>query len=599
MNILSLDGISKTLGDAPLFTDVTLGIDEGDKIGFIGNNGSGKSTFLKLLTGEIEPDSGILSRKKQLSISRLEQRPFFTPDMTVQDYFQVEKNWNREKQGEVENFSREDIFRSYCRELGIGDTTVAMKTLSGGMVRKTAIARCLASRADFIALDEPTNHLDIDTIEWMENLLRNAQFGFILVTHDRYFLDSVCTSILEIDRRHIYKYSGNYSAYLERKAERDKALERSERRRNTILRIEMEWLGRGPKARRGKDKGRKARIQDLMDSGIQKDNSIKEFSSTHRRLGKKVLELQGISKNYNGKEVIRPFTYSFRRGERIGIIGPNGSGKTTFLDLVSGRVVPGGGSAVKGDNTVFAYFDQSVSYINGKLTVLEYIREQADRIPVGEEAYLTAEQFLERFLFPRRMFTQTLEKLSGGELRRLHLIRLLASAPNFLLLDEPTNDFDIETISLLEDYLNAFKGCILVVSHDRALLDRITDYLFIFDLNGGIRGFNGNYMDYREMVIQEKDKPSNKAGRNEKRKPARREKKDRLSYAERMEFDGLLSEIADLEDEQKTLEGYFLQAIQDPAGAANNKVRYQEVLTLITDKIARWEELTERDDSDP
>ncbi len=621
MNVLSLAGVRKILGDEPLFEEVTLGIDAGDKIGLIGKNGCGKSTFLKLLSGELEPDAGLISRNRDLTISTLEQRVSFGAGITMEDFLfsgdgpvtwlareyraclramhdgkENEKRFfeltrRMEHEG---GFSLEHTFRSICRELGLEETDAPMSTLSGGMVRKTALARCLASGASFMTLDEPTNHLDLDTIIWLENRLKDSPAGFVLVTHDRYFLDSVCTSILEIERRRINPYPGNYSSYLARKAEQQNALERAEQRRNAILRNELEWLKRGPRARTGKDKGRKARIENLMEAGVDKELPLREFSSTHRRLGKKVLELHGISKSYGGRQVIRPFSYSFRRGERIGMIGPNGSGKTTFLELISGRVPPDSGSAVKGENTVFAYFDQTGSFADGKLTVVEYMKEQAEWIRVDDEAVLSAEQFLERFLFPRSMFSIALEHLSGGEFRRLHLIRLLAMAPNFLLLDEPTNDLDIDTIRVLEQYLADFGGCILLVSHDRALLDRLTDYLFIFDGNGGIRGFVGNYAEYREMVKEEKGLRIPPPARGDRQKPGRHEQKKGLSFRERQEYDGLLDEIARLEEERKALESAFARAVQDPAEAGRRARRYREVGALLEARMARWEELAMR-----
>jgi len=592
MNIISLAGVGKTLGDAPLFEQVTLGIDAGEKIGFIGRNGSGKSTFLRILNGEIEPDSGSVSRNRDLTLSTLEQTPQFAPETTIEGLLG----------GHVEGDSPiRSRFRSYCRELGLPDGAAPMRTISGGMVRKVSLARCLAFDAGFLTLDEPTNHLDLDTIEWLEGLLRKIECGFLMVTHDRYFLDAVCTAILEIDARRLYKYPGNYSEYLERKAERVEAQERAEQRRVSILRVELDWLKRGPRARTGKDKGRKDRIQNLLDAGVRKENGLQQFSSTHRRLGRKVLELQGIGKSYGGKEVIRPFTYSFRRGERIGIIGPNGSGKTTFLNLVSQELAPDTGTVIKGESTAFASFSQRGGYGNGKLTVLDYVKELGERVPVEQGGSVSAEQFLERFLFPREMQALPLERLSGGEFRRLYFVRLLVTAPNFLLLDEPTNDLDLDTIRLLENYLLDFPGCMMIVSHDRAMLDRLTDYLFIFDGNGGIRGFTGNYEEYRDARAEEDaqaraeerallDRGSPRGGAE---RPARREKAA-LSFKERQEYTALLEEITSLEGEQRELESEFQRPVQDAAAVGTRHNRYREVLALLEAKMTRWQELAER-----
>jgi ATP-binding cassette subfamily F protein uup len=571
MNILSLDDVSLTLVDAPLFERVTLGIDDGQKIGFIGRNGAGKSTFLKVIQGLMPPDSGSVSRHRELTISALEQHPIFPPGATLADFCFA----GRAAAGDDHAADPRivDSFRSFCRELGLMDQEAPMRGFSGGMLRKASLARCLSRGARLLLLDEPTNHLDLETIEWLEACLRRTSAGFIMVTHDRYFLDAVCTSIMEIESRRILAYEGNYSRYLELRAEREEARERAEQRRASILRGELEWLKRGPRARTGKDKGRKQRVMDLLDSGAQREAAMQEFSSSHRRLGKKVLELKDVSRSFEGRRVIAPFTYSFRRGERIGLLGPNGSGKTTFLRLVSGELPPDAGTVTRGETTAFAHFTQTGAGVDTSLTVLDFMKELAERVPLEGGGSLTAEQFLERFLFPRSMHAVRIERLSGGEVRRLSLVRLLATAPNFLLLDEPTNDLDLDTIRLLEDYLSDFPGCILLVSHDRALLDRLTDYLFVFDGRGGVRGFTGNYEEYREAVEEQAGESSEKAARQSPA-PQRREKTG-LSFKERKEYESLVGEIDTLEQEQKKLEEGFQRSVTDPValGSAGRAVR--------------------------
>lgn len=583
MNLLSLSGVSKTFLGAPLFEEVTLGIDAGEKIGFVGKNGSGKSTFLKILRGELEADRGIVARNRELTVAAVEQSPAFDPAASIDECL---------AQGTDAAIAASA--RSLCRELGIVDTTALMGSLSGGMVRKVSLALCLARGAGFLTLDEPTNHLDLDTIEWLEARLAATPASFVLVTHDRYFLDAVCSSVMEIDGGRIYKYPGNYSTFLERKAERIAAQERASERRATILKRELEWLARGPKARTGKDKGRTERVQDLLDTGTQRELEMREFTSAHRRLGKKVLEIEAATKSYDGRQIILPFSYRFRRGERIGVLGPNGSGKTTFLGLVSGRIAPDGGSVAKGETTVFACFDQVSRPADGSLTILDYIRERAEHISMPDGSSLLAEQFLERFLFPRKMQSVTIDRLSGGELRRLELVRLLAISPNFLLLDEPTNDLDLDTIRLLEDYLVDFPGCMLIVSHDRALLDRLTDYLFLFDGQGHIRGFTGRYADYREMIAELRPAETRPAEKAESRERPRREKKAELSFKERREYEALEGEIHALEAEQKQLEARFQEPTRDREELAADHRRYREIEGLLPEKLARWEVLATR-----
>ena len=631
MNIFSLTDVSLTLVNEPVFESVTLGIDEGEKIGLVGRNGSGKTTFLRLLQGELEPDKGSVSRNKAVTVSALEQRPDFDPGMTLKEFYQFgdgplielareyekclhavhdgrdaddrlsELTERMEREG---GFTAEQAYLSYCRELGLNYTTAAMETFSGGMVRRAALARTLASGASFFTFDEPTNHLDLDSLEWLEQKLKEGREGFVLVTHDRSFLDAVCASIIEIDRNRLYKYKGNYSVYLEKKTARREIEARAEQRRTAVLRRELEWLKRGPKARTGKDKGRKDRIQGLLDSEVQREAAARKFSSTERRLGKKVLELEEISKSFGGRRVVQPFSYSFKQGERIGIIGPNGSGKSTFLDMIGGRISPDTGTVVPGVNTEFAYLDQTGEHADKGQTVLDFITAAAERIPTADGGSVSAEEFLESFLFPRPMFSQPLGTLSGGEFRRLCLIRVLASAPNFLLLDEPTNDLDIDTIRQLENYLLDFPGCILLVSHDRSLLNRITDSLFIFNGNGGIRNFLGDYRKYRELLREEQEEAGSgktggagKAGQNSgagiegREKPKR--KKTGLTFKEQQEHDALLDEISRLEEEKDRLEKWFSGSTHDPKELERNTLRHKELETLIETKTARWEELAE------
>jgi ATP-binding cassette subfamily F protein uup len=452
--------------------------------------------------------------------------------------------------------------------------------------------------------------LDVDTIEWLEKKLVQSGKAFILVTHDRWFLDTVCTTIIDIEGGTVAKYSGGYSEYLERIAQRQSMAESKERRRESILRVELEWLKRGPKARGGKDKKRKERIKDMVDGrpGAEAVRS-EAFRTAKRRLGGKILELASVAKQYGSHPVLNPFTYKLSSGERIGVVGPNGSGKSTLLDLIAGRIEPSAGSLIKGDTVVVGYFDQTGSEADGDRSILEYVQEAAERIGMGDGSELTAEQFLERFGFPRPMQGQAMNTLSGGERRRILLVRLLIAAPNVLLLDEPTNDFDIPTIALLEDFLQSFSGCVISVSHDRAFLEGMADSLWVLDGEGGIEPFVGSYAAWREYRAESQTKPAQKA----KTQSPETAKNDagasgadeaatgkKLSFKEKKELESLLPEIDRLEEEKAELERRFADPTanlaKDGSAFSQATARYAQVGELIHSKTHRWEELAARPD---
>ncbi len=629
MNLISLDSVSKSLGEGPLFEETSLGIDEGERVGFVGPNGSGKSTLLKLLSGRLVPDSGTIARKRGLTVNVLDQTPVWEDGDTIRDFlfrgddplvrlvgrYEAALEAAHDPKGEAAlsalthemetagGFEVERRFASFLSELGISDLSLPMDSLSGGMAKKAALARCLAPASELSLLDEPTNHLDLDTIEWLEQKLVSSDRAFVLVTHDRWFLDAVCGSIMEIDARRVRKYIGGYSDYLAKKAEREAEAERHEVRREAILRMELEWLKRGPKARTGKDKKRVGRARALVEGRPEAEAAPSDgFSVARRRLGGKVLEFKGVAKSYGEKTVIAPFSYKLSKGERIGIVGPNGAGKTTILDLIAGRIAADSGEIDKGETVVVGYFDQHAEGSARDIGMLDFVREAAERVRMDDGAELSAEQFLERFAFPRSMHRQSVSSLSGGELRRLFLVRLLISSPNVLLFDEPTNDLDIPTIALLEDFLEHFSGCVLMVSHDRAFLERLVDSLLVLDGKGSVVSYVGSYSDWRTEKAEraKMESAAAKDSRPQAEASADREAKKaiKLSFKEKREFEGLLPEIEALESEKAELEARFADAsgefARDAGAFAAAKKRYDEIGVLIGEKTERWELLAER-----
>lgn len=648
MNLVSLSDVSRAVNEGPLFTGVSTGIEEGERIGLVGPNGCGKSTLLALLSGRHSPDTGTIARKRDIVMSVLDQEPRFDEDDTIRDFLYrgdnpllaLVRDYERSLSGladeqdrefarlshemeEQGGFALEQRFASFLQELGIAELDRPMRSLSGGMVKKVALARTLAPRSDLVFLDEPTNHLDMDTIEWLENTLLSWPGAVVLVTHDRWFLDTVCTHIMEIDQKAVRKYEGSYADYLARLETREQEAQGREGKRQSILRVELEWLKRGPKARGGKDKKRKERIRQLQDAGRDESGgraAATGFSSAQTRLGSRVLELESIKKERGNRTVIASWTCKLTRGERIGIVGPNGSGKTTLLDLIAGRLEPDAGTIALGETVRVGYFDQHTEGIDRSKEVLDWIREAAERIALADGTSLSAEQFLERFGFPRRMFREDLSRLSGGELRRLALLRLLATAPNVLLLDEPTNDFDVQTIALLEDYLAHFNGCVLAVSHDRAFLEGLVDCLWILDGRGGIRSFSGTWSDWRSLRDEEAAldtahqaatassansplaaAPQTVATLDVKaaNSPAGR-KKAGLSWKEERELEQLLVDIDAMEEEKTALEMAFADPssalAKDPAAMKRSQERYASLAGLIEKATTRWEELASRTD---
>ena len=634
MNILSINNLSKIGREKPLFKEVTFGLNEGEKAALIGKNGTGKSTLLNTIAGVLAPDEGTIVINKESGVSFLPQNPNFNPEDTIRnhifksdspklkiikEYLQIceqlgqsDKIQNRynelnELMEKQDLWNYESQISSILSVLGIKDLDIAMKTLSGGMIKKVALAQVLVEDTKLLLLDEPTNHLDISTISWLQEYLRTTKRTVLMVTHDRYFLDAVCTNIFEIARNKLKLYQGNYSTYLEKKQIEAEIEQNTDRRIESVLRFERDWLMRGPCARGTKAKARIQRDEELINR--EKFQADKEFSFEvqGRRLGGKVLELNNISKNYtksqgNNIPVIKDFSYTFTKGQKIGVFGDNGSGKTTFLNLITGQIKPDTGTIVVGENTFFGYYMQNPEFPNTNLTVLEYIKEAAEYIVKNDGKNLSASAFLEEFGFEGKIQYSPVSTLSGGERKRLFLVRLLMSNPNFLILDEPTNDFDIFTMNILEQFLYSYKGCLLIVSHDRYFMDKVADTLFILEEDGTISGFVGKcseYIEYRKQKKQEELKAAKeeKAATYKKEVDSAKEentsKKKKRSFKEQKEFEELEVQILELEEEKSSLEEKLSggNSGTDFSDIAEITKQYQDISDSLEKKYERWEEL--------
>ena len=638
MNILSVNSLGKIGREEPLFSKITFGMEAGEKAAIIGRNGSGKSTLLGILAGNITSDEGSVVINKECGISYLAQNPAFNPENTIEQHiFQskspklakireyeqlclsMEKGFSQSQQNYFDTLTLEmnkgDLWnyeaqvRSVLTTLGIKNMSEKMGTLSGGMLKKVALAQVLVEDTGLLLLDEPTNHLDIETIFWLQKHLQETKRAVLMVTHDRYFLDAVCSNIYELDRKKLKLYQGNYSTYLEKKQIELEIEENTERRIESVLRIERDWLMRGPCARGTKAKARIQKDNELINR--EKFAKEKEFSFevAGRRLGGKILELHGISKNYpkscqkNSPEnstttlipVIKNFSYKFSKGEKIGIFGSNGSGKSTLLNIIAGKLQGEEGFVETGENTCIGYYQQYPEFNSLNLTVLDYIKEAAEVIHTNSGKDLSASQFLKEFGFEGKIQHSLLENLSGGERKRVFLIRLLISNPNFLILDEPTNDFDIFTMNILEKFLSDYKGCLLIVSHDRFFMDKTADTLFIMEKDGSISHFPGKCSEYLQYLEEKKREEAEKisAKKQIERMSAKQEKqpKKRRTFAEQKEFTQLEEEILELEERKPQLEQEMASTNYTIAGKAGKE--YTELEKILAEKYKRWEELAE------
>lgn len=618
MNYLSVENIAKSYGERELFSNISFGINEGQKVGFVAKNGTGKTSLLNILAGTDTPDEGQVIYRNDIRVAFLSQEPDLDPHLTIEqtifssenptlriieNYEKALKNPDdaaalQKAMDEMESHNAWDFETTYKQilfKLNLEDLNAEVKNLSGGQKKRLALARMLLKNPDFIILDEPTNHLDLDMIEWLEEYFRKQDFTIFMVTHDRYFLERVCNEIIELEDGKLYTYKGNYSYYLDKKEERHQLEQTNTEKAQQLYKKELEWMRRQPKARTTKSKSRIDDFHEIKHRASQRRNEHKvQLELNMERLGSKIVELHNISKELGGKELLKNFSYTFKRGERLGIIGKNGTGKSTFLNMLTGNLKPDTGKIVVGETVKFGYYTQKGIEIKPGQKVIEVIREFGDYIPLKKGRQISAEQLLERFLFSRKKQYDYVEKLSGGEKKRLYLCTVLIQNPNFLILDEPTNDLDVLTLNVLENFLLDFPGCVIVVSHDRYFMDKITDHLFVFRGKGEVQDFPGNYTDYREYSESKAASESKPAEKKAKDNTWRDESTgSKLSYKEQKEFGKLEKEITQLEKKKEELQKEFLK---DLSGEEINKtsVRLQTIEDEIEEKTMRYFELMEK-----
>ena len=651
MNILTLENIEKNYSERKLFDKASFYLQEGEKVGIIGINGTGKSTLLRMMAGEEEPDGGRIVLANHVVVRMLPQQPVFAAGTTVIQAAlgipSAQESTSQAATGGVmqtltdlhgqhldtDHFSREAQAKQMLAELGITDVDVAVETLSGGLKKRVAIVNTLLSEADILLMDEPTNHLDSQTSQWLENYLKQYRGAVVLVTHDRYFLDSVVNRIVEIDKGQMYSYDANYAGFLELKAAREDMEDAGERKRQSILRVELEWVKRGARARTTKQKARLERYEELKNRRAPVRDGSVELSSISSRMGRTTVELHHVSKGYD-RQLFTDFTYIFLKGDRIGFVGENGCGKTTMMKLIAGIIRPDAGEVVVGQTVKIGYYSQEwendpaagIAYMDPQARVIDYIRDTAEYVRT-KDGLVSASSMLDKFLFPPQEQYARIEKLSGGEKKRLNLLRVLMEAPNVLILDEPTNDLDIQTLTILEDYLDSFDGIVIVVSHDRYFLDRVTKRLFVFE-PGGIRQFEGNYSDYALVRAMEStmtamaaetsvgragegksaavnaqnsttealganDTPLSKAEERARQGRAH-SAKVKFTYKEQQDWDTIEDVIAGLEDMIETLEGQIAANAKDFVKLNELMAEKEQAEADLEERMERWMYLQEK-----
>ena len=623
--LLQIDSLTKSFGDLLLFNEISFGIAEGDKIGLIASNGSGKTTLLNIISGREPYDSGRVVFRNDIKVDYLNQSPDFDPELTVLEacfsvdnetvkliaqYEEMMSSGNHDGLDEIlakmdllEAWDYEQRIKQILSQLKIVDFHQKIGELSGGQVKRVALANVLISEPDLIMLDEPTNHLDLEMVEWLEEYLTRNSISLLMVTHDRYFLDRVCNSIIEIDNKQLYSYKGNYSYYLEKRDERISAESTEVSRAKNLMRKELEWMRRQPKARGTKSKSRIDAFYTLEEKANQKrDDSNIKLSAKGAYIGKKIFEAKDVSKSFDNIKITENFNYLFTRYEKMGIVGNNGTGKSTFIKMLLGELVPDSGFFEIGETINFGYYSQDGLQFNEQTKVIDVVKSIAEVIDMGDGKHLTASQFLLHFMFPPEKQHNYVYKLSGGEKRRLYLCTVLIGNPNFLVLDEPTNDLDIMTLNILEEYLAGFKGCLIVVSHDRYFMDKVVDHLLVFHGDAEIQNFPGNYTQFREWKADkerleaeeqklEKNEKSQKSDIDQSRQE--QEKKTKLTYREKQEFESLEKEIEKLEQEKSILTDKLSSGNLSTDELLNSSNRITELIDLIEEKTMRWLELSE------
>lgn len=620
-NLLQVENLTKSFGVNSLFDDINFTINEGDKVGLIAKNGTGKSTLLSIIAGDDTPDDGKLIFKNDVTIGYLKQLPQFESHLSVMDTCLIGDDDQSKAIRQYENaliegnneemtkaiqamdlasaWDYEERFKQILSQLKIDDFKQRISELSGGQIKRVALAKILISNPQFLILDEPTNHLDIDMIEWLEAYLSRSRMTILMVTHDRYFLDKICSKILELDQKSIYGYDGNYNYYLEKRAERIDAQNAAVEKARNLLRTEIEWMRRQPQARAHKAQYRIDAFYDLKERAQSRnDKGDVELNVKAGYIGKKIFVAHHVSKSFDGKVILNDFNYIFSRYEKLGIVGDNGVGKSTFIKLLLDRIQPDSGNFEIGETVKFGYYSQEGIHFDEGKKVIDAIRDVAEHIYFDEKHHYSASQFLQLFLFSPTDQQKLIEKLSGGEKRRLYLAMVLMSKPNFLILDEPTNDLDIQTLEILEDYLSKFSGCLIVISHDRFFMDRCVDHTFVFMGDGVIKDFPGNYSEYRAWKEAHEKEEATAQKQKAESKPAKprsnnRDNSQKLTFKEKREFEELTEFIERLTKEKEELFNLFNsgEQIDDVATKAS---RFEEVKDLLDEMELRWLELSEK-----